>query len=261
LRWSRGRATIEHVFDEARGLLREATRILTGLDACSVNRVGLAEFRRDLDTVEAEYGRLASSVDVAWMAQATGSTVQRAKQHAEVGAAMGVSAALAEAVRAGEVALENVAVLSAVAAHPEFEASALLEAAAVLTPSRLRAKVEQWRAVVDRAADESHARACYRRRSLKFFQTLDGMVRVEGFFEAEAGRVVRHAVDDLVRIHRLERVSACLCKWLWRCSSSQASWSRPGKKISSWLRAARQFQVAVEVSPNRSPRPRLRIAR
>ena len=43
--------------------------------------------------------------------------------------------------------------------------------------------------------------------------------------------------------------------------SSQARRSRPGKKISSWLRASRQCQVALEVSPKRSARPRLRTAR
>ena len=74
----------------------------------------------------------------------------------------------------------------------------------MLTPSKLRAAVDQWRAVVDRAADETYERACHRRRSLKFFTTMDGMVRVDGLFEAETGRVVRHAVDNLVRIHRLD---------------------------------------------------------
>ena len=59
--------------------MREATRRLSGLDPSSVNRVGLAELRRELDTLEAEYGRLAAGVDVSWMAQATGSTVQLAK--------------------------------------------------------------------------------------------------------------------------------------------------------------------------------------
>jgi hypothetical protein len=64
--------------------------------------------------------------------------------------------------------------------------------------------VEQWRALVDRDADETHDRACHRRRSLKFWTNLDGMVRVEGLFEAEAGRVLRHCVDNLVRIERLD---------------------------------------------------------
>jgi hypothetical protein len=85
-----------------------------------------------------------------------------------------------------------------------FESSRLLDAASVLKPSKLRAEVEQWRAVEDRVGDETHAQTCHRRRSLKFFRTLEGMVRVEGLFEAEAGRVFRHAVDDLVRIHRLD---------------------------------------------------------
>jgi len=111
---------------------------------------------------------------------------------------------LKSAVRAGEVALENVSVLSAVAAHPLFEASPLVDAAGVLTPPKLRAAVEQWRAVVDRVADETHERACHRRRSLKFATNLDGMVRVDGLFEAETGRVVRHALDNLVRGHRLD---------------------------------------------------------
>ena len=186
----------------------ELAQAMAGLDPAGFEpscwRVFVAELRRILDTVEAEYARSAAGVDIAWLAQATGSTVQLAKHHAAVGAALEVSPALSSAVRAGEVALENVAVLSAVAAHPAFESSPLVEAASVLTPSKLRAAVDQWRAVVDRGADETHARSCHRRRSLKFFRTLDGMVRVEGFFEAETGRVLRHAVDNLVRIHRLD---------------------------------------------------------
>src|SRR5712671_6267761 len=196
------------MFDDARVRVREATRTLAGLDRAAFEpsswRMFVAELRRILDTVEAEYARSAAGVDVSWLAQATGSTVQLAKQHAAVGAALEVSPVLAEAVRAGEVALENVAVLSTVAAHPMFESSPLVDAASVLTPPKLRATVEQWRAVVDRAADETHERACHRRRSLKFFRTLDGMVRIEGLFEAEAGRVLRHAVDNLVRGHRLD---------------------------------------------------------
>ena len=82
------------MFDDARVCVGEATRHLAGLDASGVNRVGLAELRRELDSLEAEYGRLAAGVDVAWMAQATGSTVQRARQHAEVGATMGGVAGL-----------------------------------------------------------------------------------------------------------------------------------------------------------------------
>ena len=186
MRGVRPRATVERMFDDARGLVREASRILTGVDASSVKRVALAELRRELDGLEAEYGRLASSVDATWMAQATGSTVQRAKQHAAVGAALEVSPALSAAVRAGEVAIENVAVLSLVAAHPEFEASSLLDAAAVLPPSKLRAKVEHWRALVDRDADETHARTCHRKRSVRFFRTVEGMVRVEALLEVEA---------------------------------------------------------------------------
>src|ERR1700730_9438103 len=130
------------MFDEARGHVREATRRLSGLDSSRVNRVGLSELRRELDSLEAEYGRLAAPVDVAWMAQATGSTVRRAQDHAAVGKALQTSPALAEAVRAGEVALENVSVLSAVVSHPAFEASSLVAAASVLTPPKLRAAVD-----------------------------------------------------------------------------------------------------------------------
>ncbi|MEP6659879.1 MAG: hypothetical protein ABJD24_08185, partial [Acidimicrobiales bacterium] len=129
------------MFDNARVGVREATRHLAGVDASNIERVALAELRRELDSLEAEYGRLAAGVDVSWMAQATGSTVRRAQDHAAVGAALQASPVLAGAVRAGEVALENVAVLSAVAAHPLFEASSLVEAAAVLTPPKLRAAV------------------------------------------------------------------------------------------------------------------------
>jgi hypothetical protein len=189
-----------------RELVKAATTVGARLDpsASNSNRVGLAELRRDLDGLEAVYGRLSSGVDASWMAQATGSTVQLAKQHAAIGAALEASPVLAEAVRAGEIALENVAVLSAVAAHPRFEGSSLVDAASVLTPPKLRAEVEHWRAVVDRVADETHERACHRRRSLKFFRTLDGMVRLEGLFEAETGRILRNAVDDLVRGQRLD---------------------------------------------------------
>src|SRR5258706_14936823 len=196
------------MFDEERALVREAVRLLAARDPSTCEpgpwRLGAAELRRDMDALDAEYGRVTAPVDVAWMAQATGSTIQRARQHAAVGAALEASPVLADAVRAGEVALENVAVLSAVAAHPLFESSSLVDAASVLTPYKLRAQVEQWRALVDRAADETHDRACHRRRSLKFFRTLDGMVRIDGLFEAETGRILRNAVDDLVRGQRLD---------------------------------------------------------
>jgi hypothetical protein len=91
------------MFDEMRRLVKEATTAGARLDpsASNSNRVGLAELRRDLDSLEAEYGRLAAGVDASWMAQATGSTLQLAKQHAAVGAAMEMSPALADAVRAG----------------------------------------------------------------------------------------------------------------------------------------------------------------
>ena len=92
----------------------ELAQAMAGLDSSAFDpscwRMFVAELRRILDTVEAEYARSAAGVDVAWLAQATGSTVQLAKQHAAVGAALEVSPVLADAVRAGEVALENVAV-------------------------------------------------------------------------------------------------------------------------------------------------------
>jgi len=135
------------MFDEMRTALEEAIGAGARIEPSGSDpkyRVGLAEVRRLIDAVEAEYGRLAAPVDVSWMAQATGSTVQRAKHHATVGAAMDASPVLAEAVRAGEVALENVAVLSAVASHPEFDTSTLVDAASVLNPPKLRAEVEQW---------------------------------------------------------------------------------------------------------------------
>jgi hypothetical protein len=147
------------MFDEMRTALEVAIRAAARVEPTASDpkyRLEVAELRRQLDTLEAEYGRFAAPLDASWMAQATGSTVQLAKQHAAVGAALEASPVLAEAVRAGEVALENVAGLSAVAAHPLFEASSLVDAASVLTPSKLRAQVEQWRAVVDRAADETY---------------------------------------------------------------------------------------------------------
>ena len=111
------------MFDEMRTALEEAIGAGARIEPTASDpkyRLGLADVRRLIDAVEAEYGRLAAGVDVSWMAQATGSTVQRAKQHAAVGATLAVSPALSSAVRAGEVALENVSVLSAVVSHPLF---------------------------------------------------------------------------------------------------------------------------------------------
>ncbi|MEP6661625.1 MAG: hypothetical protein ABJD24_17050, partial [Acidimicrobiales bacterium] len=67
------------MFDEMRRLVREATTVGARLHPSAYDankwRLGVAELRRELDSLEAEYGRLAASVDVSWLAQATGSTV------------------------------------------------------------------------------------------------------------------------------------------------------------------------------------------
>ena len=49
------------MLDEERALVTEAARHLSGVDASSVNRVALAELRRHLDSLEAEYERLAAA--------------------------------------------------------------------------------------------------------------------------------------------------------------------------------------------------------
>ena len=80
------------MFDEERALVREAARLLAGRDPSTCEpgpwRLGAAELRREMDALDAEYGRVTAPVDVSWMAQATGSTIQRARQHAAVGAAI-----------------------------------------------------------------------------------------------------------------------------------------------------------------------------
>ena len=84
------------MFDEMRTALEVALRAGARVEPAASNpnyRVGVAEIRRLLDSLEAEYGRLAAPVDASWMAQATGSTVQLAKQHAAVGAALEASPA------------------------------------------------------------------------------------------------------------------------------------------------------------------------
>src|SRR5258707_15685654 len=91
------RCNIVHMVDAMRELVKAATTVGARLDpsASNSNRVGLAELRRDLDGLEAVYGRLAAGVDASWMAQATGSKVQLAKQHAAVGACLEASPVLA----------------------------------------------------------------------------------------------------------------------------------------------------------------------
>jgi len=84
---------------DVRAKAAELASAMAGLDPSAFEpaawRLFVAELRRPLDAVEAEYGRLAAGVDVSWMAQATGSSVQRAKQHAAVGAAGEASPAVA----------------------------------------------------------------------------------------------------------------------------------------------------------------------
>ncbi|MEP6661345.1 MAG: hypothetical protein ABJD24_15640, partial [Acidimicrobiales bacterium] len=66
------------MFDEMRRALGEAIRAGARVEPAASDpkyRLGVAEVRRLIDALEAEYGRLAASVDVAWLAQATGSTV------------------------------------------------------------------------------------------------------------------------------------------------------------------------------------------
>ncbi|MEP6658593.1 MAG: hypothetical protein ABJD24_01600, partial [Acidimicrobiales bacterium] len=72
------------MFDEMRAALKAAIRAGARVEPTASDpkyRLGVAEVRRLIDALEAEYGRLAAGVDVSWMAQATGSTVRRAQDH------------------------------------------------------------------------------------------------------------------------------------------------------------------------------------
>jgi hypothetical protein len=66
----------------------------------------------------------------------------------------------------------------------------MVEAAATLGVRELRAAIEYWRDAVDRRAAAEHDDDVRRRRRLHVSPALDGMVRVDGDLDPEAGQVV-----------------------------------------------------------------------
>jgi hypothetical protein len=104
----------------------------------------------------------------------------------------------AEAYATGELSEAAVGLLTAAAgAHPEAFAraeEALLEAARTLPVSGLRSVVEYWSQAQDLAAAEDEQDRRFERRRLHVSPTLEGMVRVDGDLDAEAGQALMTAL-------------------------------------------------------------------
>jgi hypothetical protein len=142
-----------------------------------------------------------------WMVARHGVAPSTAAGHVRMARALERMPVTAEALAGGEVSSAAVSLLVSAreAAPGPFERAedALVDAARSLPVIKLRDAVAQWRETADseRATEDEERR--FERRRLHLSATLDGMVRVDGELDPDAGQTVitalRAVVDANVR--------------------------------------------------------------
>src|SRR2546425_6943879 len=105
-----------------------------------------------------------------------------------------------KAFATGELGYQHVAVLARTAEHVgaatvrKAEGS-LLALAGTMDPGQFTGVAKNFEHRVDAQAALAEANRAYQRRYLTISEPLDGIVRIDGLLDAEAGAVVRHAVN------------------------------------------------------------------
>src|SRR5712692_4680643 len=100
----------------------------------------------------------------------------------------------------GELGYQHVAVLAHTAQHvgvaavQQAEAS-LLKAAEAMDPGQFTGVAKNFEHRVDAAAALTEANRAYERRYLHVGEPMDGMVRLDGFLDAEGGAILRTALN------------------------------------------------------------------
>jgi hypothetical protein len=184
--------------------LQAIERALDVLDRLAPVSSAIVCLRRLADRMEATYAQAAGAIPASHVAALTGTSLRRANEAVQLGNALAASGELRSAVSTGTVGIEQARLLGTVVNHPHFpeHAPALLAQAAALAPARLGTHLECWKSAVDPETQQSADSRQRSVRSLRFGVDLDGMTTMSARLTPEAGRVVRNALDHLVRAQR-----------------------------------------------------------
>ena len=132
-----------------------------------------------------------------WLAGQTGTSTGRNRADADLGAAMHRSTDLAAAVTSGELSTDKAKIVSGVCGDLAVDQH-LLDEIAELPLHAVTPATEGWRARTDTHHDTDIATSQRARRNLRLTSTPDGMTRLEGLLDPEAGAIVRSTLDGIM---------------------------------------------------------------
>jgi hypothetical protein len=109
----------------------------------------------------------------------------------------------AKSFQRGDLGYQHVAILSRTAEKVgtgafKKEEAGLLQAAQSMDPGKFAGVAKAFEFRVDQAAALAEANRAYSQRYLRLSEPKDGLVRLEGFLDAEGGAVVKTALDALM---------------------------------------------------------------
>jgi hypothetical protein len=174
----------------------------------------LFELERASRVIDAERSRRLVEVDrrgtwaldghlslVSWLSSRLRLGSGRAARHVRLARALHAMPATREALGSGELSNEAAELLvSAREAAPEtFERAeaTLVDAATALSPRDLRSAIAYWRQAADSEQARERARRAYEGRRLHVSPMLDGIVRIDGELDPEAGQTVITALRSV----------------------------------------------------------------
>lgn len=139
----------------------------------------------------------------AWLAANGKTTVAAAAKQKLLGEALGTSAALADAVDAGEISPDTAAaLLPALASDHSGDVRELVDACKGATPAEARDAGNMFQALNPPAdltdAEREHAKR--QKRSLRFSDNGDGMTRVDGLLPTPDAEIVQNALNAIVGV-------------------------------------------------------------
>lgn len=107
-----------------------------------------------------------------------------------------------KAFATGELAYQQVAVMTKTAEHVGAAAvrraeSSLLRLAETMDPGQFTGVAKNFEIQINKEAALADANRAHQRRYLNISEPTDGMVRIDGMLDAEAGAVVRNAVNSM----------------------------------------------------------------
>jgi hypothetical protein len=191
-------APIETLSDaDLDALIVEAERTINRIRARQVEAVAEAEARGFFRTIG--FGTVAS-----WLRSRLRVPHASARLLARVGRSLRSMPLAAKAFAAGDIDQRRVRALAEAAEiNPDEYAAGeatLVDAARDLGPREFRATVEYWKAAADQTAFSKHHDALRDRRHVSVSRTWEGMVRIDGWLDPEAGATVVSALGAYVDV-------------------------------------------------------------